>query len=194
MSRLVTLTTCQWSDLDLEVMCQKAQAMGYDGLELATWGNHLDPKRAATETEYVAYVKGLLDRYHLKCVALAAHVISQCVADDADPRLDNFCPPALAGKPEEIRAWAIESMKYIAVAAKNLGCYCVTGFTGSPIWKYLYSFPQTTEAMVEAGFQRVRGLWLPILDVFAENGIQYALEVHPTEIAFDYYSCKRLLE
>ncbi|MBR2805527.1 MAG: sugar phosphate isomerase/epimerase [Oscillospiraceae bacterium] len=193
MSRLVTIFTGQWADLDFETMCQKAKEMGYEGLEIACWGNQLDPEKAAKDDEYVAWIKATLDKYGLQCRAIGAHIIGQCVGDDPDPRLDNFAPSALAGKPDEIRAWAIQQMKYCAIAAKKLGAYVVTGFTGSPIWKYLYSFPQTTEDMVEAGFDRIVELWSPILDVFKENGIKFAHEVHPAEIAFDYYSTKKLL-
>lgn len=194
MGRLLTLMTCQWADLEMEEMCRKAKDMGYDGLELACWGNHLDVKRAAEDDGYVEEVKALLKKYGLKVEALATHIIGQCLGDYNDPRLNNFAPPELADKPAEIRAWAIETMKYAAVAAKKMGCYVCTGFTGSPIWKYLYSFPQTTEEMVEAGFQEIYDLWTPVLDVFRENGIQFALEVHPGEIAFDYYSTERLLK
>lgn len=194
MSRLVTLMTCQWTDLSFGEMCRLAKEMGYEGLEIACWGNHLDPKKAATDPEYCRQIKATLDKYGLKCEALAAHIIGQCVGDYDDPRLDNFVPPALAGKKDEIRAWAIETMKYCAIAAKNLGAGVVTGFTGSPIWKYFYSFPQTSEEMIAAGYQEIYSLWSPILDVFKENGIKFALEEHPGEIAFDYYSMKRLLE
>lgn len=194
MGRLLTLMTAQWADLELEEICSKAKKFGYDGLELACWGNHLDPKRAAEDDEYVVEIKELLNKYDLKCVALCTHIIGQCVGDYNDPRLNGFAPPELADKPDEIRTWAIESMKYSAIAAKKLGCYVVTGFVGSPIWKYLYSFPQTSEELVESGFQEIYDLWTPILDVFVENGIKFALEVHPGEIAFDYYSTKRLLE
>lgn len=194
MGRLVTLTTCQWADMEFETLCKTAKEMGYDGVELACWGAHFDPVKAANDDEYCKYILDTLNKYGLKMEALAAHIIGQCVGDYDDPRLDNFAPSALAGKKDEIRAWGIETMKACAVAAKKLGCKVVTGFTGSPIWKYLYSFPQTTEEMVEAGFQQIYDLWCPILDVFKENGILFALEVHPGEIAFDYYSTKRLLE
>ncbi len=194
MGRLLTLTTCQWADLTIDELCGLAKKMGYDGLELACWGNQLDPKRAATDDEYVAEVKATLEKHDMKVEALAAHIIGQCVGDYDDPRLNNFAPAELADQPDAIRAWGIETMKYVAIAAKKLGAYVVTGFTGSPIWKYLYSFPQTTEEMVEKGFQEVYDLWVPILDVFKENGIKFAHEVHPGEIAFDYYSTKRLLE
>lgn len=194
MGRIVTLTTCQWADMEFETLCKTAKQMGYDGLELACWGEHLDVTRAANDTKYVNYILDTLKKYDLKMEALATHIIGQCVGDYDDPRLDNFAPSGLAGKKDEIRAWGIATMKDCAIAAKKLGCSVVTGFVGSPIWKYLYSFPQTTEEMVEAGFQEIYDLWTPILDVFKENGIKFALEVHPGEIAFDYYSTKRLLE
>lgn len=194
MGRIVTLTTCQWADMEFETLCKTAKQMGYDGLELACWGEHLDVTRAANDTDYVNYILDTLKKYDLKMEALATHIIGQCVGDYDDPRLDNFAPSELAGKKDEIRAWGIATMKDCAIAAKKLGCSVVTGFVGSPIWKYLYSFPQTTEEMVEAGFQEIYDLWTPILDVFKENGIKFALEVHPGEIAFDYYSTKRLLE
>ena len=194
MGRLLTIMTCQWADLDMETMCRKAKEMGYDGLELACWGKHLDVKRAVEDDDYVAEIKALLAKYDLKCEALATHIIGQCVGDYNDPRLNNFAPAELADKPDEIRAWAIQTMKYAATAAKKMGCNVVTGFTGSPIWKYLYSFPQTPESMVEAGYQEIYDLWTPILDEFVKNNVRFALEVHPGEIAFDYYSTKRLLD
>ena len=85
-------------------------------------------------------------------------------------------------------------MKCTVKAAKAMGCYVITGFLGSPIWKYLYSFPPTTEEMVEAGYQRIVDLWTPIFDEFDAAGIKFGLEVHPTEIAYDYYTTVKLLE
>ncbi len=192
--RLVTLMTDQWTDMDLETLCKKAREWGYDGLELACWGKHYDVGRAVTDDGYVSEVKGILDKYGMKVVALSTHIIGQCVCDDPDPRLNNFAPAELADKPEEIREWAIQMMKDSAVAARKLGATIITGFTGSPIWKYLYSFPQTTEEMVEAGFQKVYDMWMPIMKVFKDNGIRFALEVHPSEIAFDYYTTQRILD
>lgn len=193
MSRPVTLFTGQWADLNLEDMCKLASQMGYEGLEIATWGQ-LDVRKAATDPAYVEEIKATLKKYNLGCWAIGAHLSGQCVGDLWDPRLDGFAPAELAGKPEAIREWAIEEMKYTAKAAKAMGVGVVTCFMGSPIWKYWYSFPQTTEEMVEAGYQEIKDLWTPIFDVFDECGVKFALEVHPTEIAFDYYSTKKLLE
>jgi sugar phosphate isomerase/epimerase len=194
MPRPVTLFTGQWADLPFEDVCKKAGAWGYDGLEIACWGDHMDVRKAANDRTYVAKKVQTMKKYRLKCWAIGAHLAGQCVADNYDPRLDGFAPAGLKGKPKEIRAWAVEEMKYTARAARAMGCYAVTGFMGSPIWKAWYSFPTTTQEMVDDGFQTVKKLWTPILDVFDECGVRFALEVHPTEIAFDLYTAKRLLE
>lgn len=193
MARPVTIFTGQWGDLSLEEMCKTASEMGYEGLEMATWA-HIDCHKAAADASYVQSVKDTLEKYHLKCTALGAHLPGQCVGDLWDVRLDGFAPSSLAGQPDKIRAWAIEELKDTARAAKAMGCEVVTGFMGSGVWKYWYSFPQTSEEMIEAAYQEQVTLWTPIFDVFDECSIRFALEVHPTEIAFDYWTTKRLLE
>lgn len=192
--RPVTLCTAQWSDLSFDKLCETAAQMGYDGLEIALWGNAFDLDKGASDDSYIATVLDTLKKHNLCCHAVATHIYGQCVGDAPDPRLNNFAPPQLAGKPEEIRKWGIEAMKKCATVAKKLGVTVATGFTGSPIWKYVYSFPQTTEEMVENGFDEIVKLWTPILDVFKQNGVKFALEVHPGEIAFDYYSTEKLLK
>lgn len=192
--RPVTLCTCQWADVPFDELCVLAKKMGYDGLEVACWGNGIDIDRALEDDNYVAWIKENLNKNGLIMKAMATHIIGQCVGDAPDPRLNNFAPTALADQPEAIRAWGIETMKKAARVAPKFGVKVITGFTGSPIWKYLYSFPQTTEQMVEDGFDEIVRLWSPIMDVFRENGVVFALEVHPSEIAFDYYSTKKLLD
>ena len=190
---LVTLCTIQWADMPFDELCTLAKKMGYDGLEVACWGNGIDVDRAISDESYVNWMKENLKKNGLVMTALAVHIIGQCVGDDPDPRLNNFAPSALANNPEAIRQWAIDTMMKVPVVAAKFGVHVVTGFTGSPIWKYMYSFPQTTEEMIEAGFNRIVELWSPILDVFKKCDVKFALEVHPGEIAFDYYSTKRLL-
>ncbi|MBQ6037781.1 MAG: sugar phosphate isomerase/epimerase [Bacteroidaceae bacterium] len=190
---LVTLCTIQWADIPFDELCTLAKKMGYDGLEVACWGNGIDVDRAISDESYVNWMKENLKKNGLVMTALAVHIIGQCVGDDPDPRLNNFAPSALANNPEAIRQWAIDTMMKVPVVAAKFGVHVVTGFTGSPIWKYMYSFPQTTEEMIEAGFNRIVELWTPILDVFKKCDVKFALEVHPGEIAFDYYSTKRLL-
>lgn len=190
---LVTLCTIQWADIPFDELCTLAKKMGYDGLEVACWGNGIDVDRAISDESYVNWMKENLKKNGLVMTAMAVHIIGQCVGDDPDPRLNNFAPSALANNPEAIRQWAIDTMMKVPVVAAKFGVHVVTGFTGSPIWKYMYSFPQTTEDMIEAGFNRIVELWSPILDVFKKCDVKFALEVHPGEIAFDYYSTKRLL-
>ena len=120
MARPVTIFTGQWADLGLEEMCRTAKDMGYDGLEIASWGQ-IDLQKAAEDPEYVKNLKGTLEKYGLGCWAIGAHLPGQCVGDVWDPRLDGFAPPELAGKPEEIRAWGIQQLKYAAMAAKAMG-------------------------------------------------------------------------
>ena len=192
--RPVTLCTAQWADMHFEELCALASDMGYDGLEIACWGNSLDLDRALEEPDYIPWVKDTLKKHRLVCKAIATHIIGQCVGDAPDPRLNNFAPARLKDNPQGIREWGIQQMKKSAQVARMLDVDVVTGFTGSPIWKYLYSFPQTTEEMIEAGFQEIYDLWTPILAEFRKHGVRFALEVHPGEIAFDYYSTKRLLE
>lgn len=194
MSRPVTLVSGQWADLPFETFCEKAGRMGFDGVEIASWGDHMDARRAASDREYVAGRKEVLERNKLKAWALQGHLAGQCVGDPWDPRLDGFAPPEVKGRPEAIVEWAVQEMKAIARAARAMGCPVVTGFMGSPIWRYWYSFPQTSESMIADAYAEIVRKWTPILDEFDECGVRFALEVHPTEIAFDYYTAGRLLE
>jgi sugar phosphate isomerase/epimerase len=192
MARPVTIFSGQWADLGFDDFCAKAAGFGYEGIEIACWGDHMDVKRAAMEPDYVAERKAILAKHGLKCWALGAHLAGQCVGDLWDPRLDGFAPAECKGNPAKIREWAIMEMKYTAHAAANMGCSVVTGFLGSSVWKYWYSFPQTSEQMIDAAFREIVALWSPIFDEFDACGVKFGLEVHPTEIAFDYYTTERL--
>ncbi len=193
MARPITIASGQFGDMSLEELCKLLKGIGYDGIEVACHA-HLDAGRFLRDEDYAREFRDTLDCYGMKVWALGAHLAGQCVGDNWEPRLDNFAPSALSGKPEEIRAWAVEEMKTIARAAQKLGVKVVTCFLGSPIWPYWYSFPQTTPEMVDDGYASIRKLWTPIFDEYDACGVKLALEVHPTEIAFDYYSTKRLLD
>lgn len=193
MARPVTLFTGQWADLPLEVLAQKAKGWGYDGLELACWGDHFDVEKALADPKYCQGRHDLLAKYDLKVWAVSAHLAGQLVCDPNDFRTDGFAPANLAGKPEEKRAWAIETLKKTARAAKKLGVGVVNGFTGSSIWHLLYTFPPFDMQVIDEGFKFFAAKWNPILDVFAAEGVKFALEVHPTEIAFDIVTAKRAL-
>ena len=192
--RPITIFTGQWADLPFEEMCKIASEIGYEGLELATWGNHVNPKRAAEEPEYVKEILDTLKKYNLKTWAISAHLSGQLVGDVYDKRHNGFAASSVADNPKAMREWAVKEVGYTIKAAKNLGINIITGFLGSPIWNYWYSFPQTTAEMVEEGYKTIVERWTPLFDEMDKNDIRFALEVHPTEIAYDYYSFVKLLE
>ncbi|OQA88891.1 MAG: Inosose dehydratase [Lentisphaerae bacterium ADurb.Bin242] len=193
--RPVTLFSGQWADMPMETFIRKASAWGYDGIEIACSGDHLDVMKAAKDKRYCKTVLDKLACKNLKVWAISNHLAGQLVCDpDDDFRTDVFCPKKFAGKTDAKRKWAVEQMKYTAKAAENLGVEIVTGFTGSPIWHMLYSFPPVPKQTIDDGFSYVAEMWNPILDVFEDHGVKFALEVHPTEIAFDIVTAKRTLE
>ena len=194
MARPVTLFTGQWADLTLEVICQKASQWGYDGIELPCWGDHFNVQKALSDDNYCKERHDLLGRYGLKCWAISNHLVGQLVLDPNDSRTDDWVPAEAKGDSEKKRAWAIQEMKDTARAAQKLGVKVVNGFTGSSIWHLLYSFPPVPDSMIADGFKLLAERWNPILDVFGECGIQFGLEVHPTEIAFDIYSAEMALD
>lgn len=194
MGRPVTLFTGQWADLPLEELAEKASSWGYDGLELACWGDHFEVDKALADDSYCDQKRELLDKYGLGVWSISTHLVGQVVCDLPDPRTDDWVPDELKGKGEEKSKWAQEEVMRTALAAKKLGVSVVNGFTGSPIWHLIYSFPAVPPEMIEAGFQSMADKWNPIMDEFGKLGIKFALEVHPTEIAFDIYSAERTLQ
>jgi sugar phosphate isomerase/epimerase len=197
MGRPVTLFTGQWADLPLEELAKKVSQWGFDGLELACWGDHFEVDKALEQDGYIQGRWDILNKYNLKCFAISNHLVGQCVADDPiDERHQRVLPPRLwgDGNPEGVRQRCAEEMKNTAIAAKKFGVGIVNGFTGSKVWKNLYFFPPTTQDDINKGYADFAARWKPILDVYSKNGIKYALEVHPTEIAYDLVTAKRALE
>lgn len=196
MSRPVTLFTGQWADLPCQDMVRMTKEFGYDGIELACWGDHFDVQKAVNEEDYCQNKRELLQANDLECLAISNHLVGQAVCDPIDARHQAILPEHVwgDGDPQGVNERAIEEMKDTARAAKAFGVEVVNGFTGSAIWHLLYSFPPVTEQMVQDGFDQFAARWNPILDVFGECGVRFALEVHPTEIAFDIHTAKRALE
>ncbi|WP_435112903.1 sugar phosphate isomerase/epimerase family protein [Nocardiopsis synnemataformans] len=197
MPRPVTLFTGQWADLPFEEVCSLASSWGYDGLELACWGDHLDVTRAAVDDDYVRDRLDTLKRHGLGLWAISNHLLGQAVCDDPiDHRHRDILPARVwgDGEPEGVRQRAAEEMRTTARAAARLGVSTVVGFTGSAVWKYVAMFPPVGEDVIEAGYRDFADRWNPILDVFDEVGVRFAHEVHPSEIAYDYWSTQRALE
>ena len=196
MPRPVTLFTGQWADLPLEELAGKASAWGFDGLELACWGDHFDVDEALADSGYVDGRRELLDRHGLQCHAISTHLVSQAVCDPVDERHRAILPPDVwgDGEPEGVRGRAADKVKDTARAAARFGVTTVNGFTGSSIWHLLYSFPPNDFEAIEAGYRDFAERWSPIIDVFEAEGVRYALEVHPTEIAYDFVTTRKALD
>ena len=196
MARPVTLFTGQWADLPLEVLAEKAASWGYDGLELACWGDHFEVDKALKDDNYCKAKRELLKKHGLQVFAISTHLVGQAVCDNIDERHKAILPPDVwgDGDPEGVRKRAAKGVVQAAKAAKKLGVKVVNGFTGSSIWHAVYSFPPAPPQMIQAGYDDFARRWTPILDAFKAEGVRFALEVHPTEIAFDIASAKRALE
>ena len=196
MARPITLFTGQWADLPLAELAPLAKEMGYDGLELACWGDHFEVSRALSEDGYVEEKRNLLAENGLECYAVGNHLVGQAVCDPIDERHKATLSPRVwgDGEPEGVRRRAAEEMKDTARAAARLGVDVVTGFTGSSVWHKLYFFPPTSQEEIEEGYEDFANRWNPVLDMFDEEGVRFAFEVHPTEISYDIYSTERALE
>ena len=205
MPRTITLFTGQWADLSLAELAPKAKEMGYDGLELACWGDHFDVQKALNEPDYIARKWELLEANSLTCDAISNHLVGQAVCDSIDARHAAILSSEIYGDgdPEGVRQRAAAEMIDTAKAARKFfdarpgGAperVVVNGFTGSSIWHLLYSFPPVHPDQIERGFADFADRWTPILDAFDAVGVDFALEVHPTEIAFDIASAQRALD
>ncbi len=206
MPRPVTLFTGQWADLPLAELLPLVKNMGYDGVELACWGDHFDVDAALSDDSYVEEKWALLSQHKLDCHAISNHLTGQAICDNIDARHQAILPPSVwgDGDPEAVRTRAATHMANAARACRKFinarpgGAHphtpVVNGFTGSSIWHALYSFPPTSQEYIQAGFDDFARRFTPILATFDEVDINFALEVHPTEIAFDTASAQRAID
>jgi sugar phosphate isomerase/epimerase len=213
----VTLFTGQWADLPLEELCRKVNSFGYDGVELACWGDHFDVSKALDGKAGVTYLKKkwqTLEKHGLACYAVSAHLVGQAVCDLIDARHQQILPGHVwgDGDPEGVRKRAAEELRNTAIACRRFFDVAppaikerlaewgggtpklvVNGFTGSSIWHLVYSFPPVLPTQLDDGYRDFATRFRPILDTFEEQGVKFALEVHPTEIAFDLVTAHRAL-
>jgi sugar phosphate isomerase/epimerase len=205
MARPVTLFTGQWADLPFDTICAKAKSFGYDGVELACWGDHFEVDKALKDKGYVKNRWEILRGHGLKAFAISNHLAGQAVCDLIDERHKLILPPDVwgDGNPEGVRQRAAQKMIDTAKACRlfidaapeptNFPA-TVNGFTGSSVWHSIYAFPPTDQNFWQRGFDDFAKRWTPILNEFDKVNVRFALEVHPTEIAFDIASAQRALD
>src|SRR3989440_12873998 len=97
MARPVTLFTGQWADLPLEDLAGMAGGWGFDGLELACWGDPFEVDRALADEAYSRDKRELLEGNELGCWALGAHLVGQAVCDRIDQRHRSILPAEVWG-------------------------------------------------------------------------------------------------
>jgi hypothetical protein len=162
-ARPITLFTGQWADMPLDALAAKAASWGYDGLELACWGDHFDVRRALTEDDYCDRLRERLARHGLAVYAVSNHFVGQAVCDPIDARHQRIVPAHVwgDGDAEGVRRRAADEMRATARAARRLGVSTVNGFTGSSIWHLLYGFPPLLPGTVDRGFDDFAARWRP---------------------------------
>ena len=187
MARAVTLFTGQWADLPLEELAEKAASWGYDGIELACWGDHFEVDKALKDDNYYKAKRDLLKKHRLKVFPISSHLAGQVVCDSIDQRYTAILPGDMWGDsdPEGVRQRAVKKTLEAGRAAKKLGVKVANGFIANLIWHLLYSFPPVTQDMVETGHNDSAERWRPVLDTFKAEGIKFGLDANPMEIAFD---------
>jgi sugar phosphate isomerase/epimerase len=205
MPRPLTLFTGQWADLPLAKLVPLVKDMGYDGVELACWGDHFDVGAALTSKKYLSELWQLLLDHGLTAYAVSSHLVGQAVCDRIDERHRSILPAEVwgDGKPEGVRRRAAKHLIATGKAARRFFDQkpgragrddfpaVVNGFSGSSIWHALYAFPPTSQAYWDQGFADFARRFGPILEAFETQNVNFALEVHPTEIAFDIATAER---
>src|SRR5262245_38374068 len=182
MARPVLLFSGPWTDQPLEELAAQAADWGYQGLELACWGDHLEVQRALSETGYCAARLDLLARHDLQVPVLSNHRVGHAVCcDPMDRRLQALLPDYVwgDGQPDGVRQRAAEEMMATVRVAQKVGASIVAGFTGSPLWSAVVGWPAVSTQEVAEGFRFFARQWEPILDVCREAGVRFAFEVHP---------------
>jgi sugar phosphate isomerase/epimerase len=182
---------------NLESICKWAKSIGFKGIQIPTWAStYFDLQLAAESKDYADEIKGIINECGLEITELSTHLQGQLVAVHPayNEMFDGFAPQQYHNNPKARTEWAIEQVKFAARASRNLGLNAAGTFSGSLLWHTVYPWPQRPAGLVETGFNELAKRWLPILDVYEDNGIDLCYEIHPGEDLHDGVSYERFLE
>lgn len=180
----------------LEGIAGWAGELGYTGIQMPTSdASMFDLELAAQSRDYCDEVKGVCAAAGVEISELSTHLQGQLVAVHPayDELFDVFAPPQLRGKPAARQAWAVEQVKLAARASHNLGLNAHATFSGALLWQMVYPWPQRPQGVVETGFAELASRWLPILNAFADAGVDLCYEIHPGEDLHDGVTFERFL-
>ena len=182
---------------DLKSICQWVRSLGFVGVQIPTWDARcIDLQKAAESKTYADELKGTIRECGLEITELSTHPQGQLVAVHPayDSLFDGFAPANVRGNSKARTEWAVQQLKWAAKASQNLGLNALATFSGALLWQTVYPWPQRPAGLVETGFKELANRWLPILNVFDENGIDVCYEIHPGEDLHDGISYEMFLE
>jgi sugar phosphate isomerase/epimerase len=172
----------------LDEICKWSAGLGFKGVQIPSWAtNYFDLQKAAESKTYADEIKGVVNSHGLQITELSTHLQGQLVAVNPayDDLFDAFAPESVHKNPKARQEWAVQQLKYAAKASQNLGLNAHATFSGALLWPMVYPWPQRPAGVVETGFKELAKRWLPILDVFEDNGVDLCYEVHPGEDLHD---------
>ena len=181
----------------LKDICNWAKSLGFAGVQIPTWDARcIDLQKAAESKTYADELKGIVNEAGLQITELSTHLQGQLVAVHPayDAQFDGFAPASVHGNSKARQEWAVQQLKYAAKASQNLGLNAHATFSGALLWHTMYPWPQRPAGLVETGFKELANRWLPILNVFDENGIDLCYEIHPGEDLHDGISYEMFLK
>lgn len=181
----------------MKSICQWAKDLGYTGVQIPTWDARcIDLQKAAESKTYADELQGLVNSCGLEVTELSTHLQGQLVAVHPayDTVFDSFAPKEVHGNAKARTEWAVRQLMYAAKASKNLGLNAHATFSGSFLWPMVYPWPQRPAGLVESGFKELAARWLPVLNVFEDNGIDLCYEIHPGEDLHDGITYEMFLE
>ena len=165
----------------LDNLARWAAGLGYKGVQLPTAPHIIDLEKAATSQSYADEITAVVAAHGLEITELSTHLQGQLVAVHPayDGLFDAFAAEHVRGNPKARTAWAVEQMKFAAKASQRLSLKATASFSGSLAWPYLYPWPQRPAGLIEEAFAELARRWRPILDAFAEAGVDVSFELHP---------------
>lgn len=182
---------------NLKNICAWLGDLGYKGVQIPSWdGRCMDLAKAAESKDYADELKGIVAEAGMEITELSTHLQGQLVAVHPayDELFDGFAPADYHKNPKARTEWAVDQLKMAAKASRNLGLRACASFSGALMWHTVYPWPQRPGGLVQAGFKELAKRWVPIFDVFEENGIDVAFELHPGEDLHDGITFERFLE
>jgi sugar phosphate isomerase/epimerase len=181
----------------LDEICKWSAGLGFKGVQIPSWAtSYFDLQKAAESKTYADEIKGVVNSHGLQITELSTHLQGQLVAVNPayDSLFDAFAPTEVHGNPKARQEWAVQQLKHAAKASQNLGLNAHATFSGALLWPMVYPWPQRPAGVVETGFKELAKRWLPILNVFEDNGVDLCYEVHPGEDLHDGISFEMFLK